>query len=572
MTFSYDDVRDRLITTLQSKSSWANLLPYSTNRRLIDTVASGISELATYDEYLTRETKWNLSQNISSLMTNSKFLGYDANRKIGSTGTIKVSTDSSFAAPPSKNVVIPKYSQFSNGGDVVFSATADTILTTADNSVEVSVVQGIPITNILVASGDVYEETDVDDDYFENSNYTVDINSVEWTEISDLNDAVYTSQVYTIKNKIDFSGVDIQFGNDIFGVKLNNGDQITITYIQTLGISGNITSASIVTTVVSDIYDIDSDSVALYCTNDSTLDGGQDEDTLEELRTEAINTFQSGDSAVSRGDYEVKFKEKTYVQNAVIWGAYEYNIVNDNDPWDFIANEQNVVHVSAYTPAGITVTSSQQEELILYVNDDKPPEDIIQFTDVGFISMAFNVDAFILDTSYVPADVRTAIITAIEAEFALTNKDFYVNIYDSTWKDIITSVEGVNYHNSYIQLVRTADSFTSAYEASYTLDIYDIKTSSVNIYVDDVLIGVDNGSNGFTAETGYVLTGSEINYDTGLLTLVVVSGLTGDYTTKVIKTYYRSLDSNGEENLELKEINQIFKILEVTNIVVDYTT
>lgn len=571
MTFDYDSVRDRLVTSLQSKSSWASILPYSVNRRLIDVIASGIADLAFYDEYLTRESKWSLAQNTSSLITDAKFRGYDVNRKRGATGNLRLSASSSYDSPPAKNISIPKYSQFSNRDVIYFATTSADVITTTDNYIDTPVVQGIPRVSTQIAVGEAYEELEVVNDSFDNDNYFLTVNGEEWTEIDDLNNAISTDKVFTLKNKIDFSGIDVQFGNDIFGKKLTAGDTVVITYIETLGIEGNISSTNIVTSVVSTLYDIDSDPVTVYCKNTETLDGGQDEDGIETIRTEAINTFQSGNRVISGTDYETKFKEKNYIQNAVVWGAYEYNLINNLDPWTFISSQSNVVHVSAYTPAGEQLSDSQKTELIAYVNDYKPPEDIIQFSDVDFIYLAFNVSAFISDDSYLPADVKSDIVTSITDTYALTARDFYQHIYDSVWKKAISEIDGVSYHNSYIQIVKYT-TFSSAYVASYTLDIYNIQPGTAKVYIDDVLVGVDDASNGFTAEAGYSLAGSTINYNTGVISLTVASGLSGDFALKEVKTYYRTLDGNGEENLILKGINQIFKIDEISNIGVDYTT
>lgn len=575
MTFDYESVRDRLIETLQSKSSWAEILPFSTNRRLLDTIAEGIAELGSYDDYLTREQKWDLAQNLSSLLTNSRFLGYDAHRKIGATGNIRISVSSSFDSTPSKIVVIPKWTRFSNGDDIEFTTTATENMLTTDNYLDVAVVQGIPKTETFIAAGDNYEEVEIVNDSFENVYYDIEVNSVEWTEVDDLNNYGSTDTVYTLKNKTDFSGVDIRFGNNIFGKKLSAGDTVTVKYVETLGIEGNVSSTGIVTTVESTIYDIDSDEVTIYCTNTARLDGGQDEESVSDIRTNGINTFQAGEKAVTKNDYKIKIEEKSYVQNSVTWGAYETNIIANNDPWTFIASTENVIKISAFTPAGEQLTTSQKTEIIEYLNPYKPPEDIVQFQDVDFILLAFNIDAYVSDDSYVLSDVKTDIITAIQTAYALTAVDFYEHIYDTVWKKTVSDVDGVGYHNSYIEMIEY-DTFDSAYAATVSLPIYEIKTESVKIYVREGstgtydYVGIDDGAGSFNAQSGYDLTGSSINYDTGALTLNVLSGLSATYSDYSIKVYYRTIDENEEENIVLKAINQITKIEEITNVTASY--
>ena len=52
MTFDFDSIYTRLENDLRSKASWADILFYSTNRRLLEVVAEGISQLASYYQLL----------------------------------------------------------------------------------------------------------------------------------------------------------------------------------------------------------------------------------------------------------------------------------------------------------------------------------------------------------------------------------------------------------------------------------------------------------------------------------------------------------------------------------------
>ena len=578
MDFDYESIRDRILSTLSASASWADILPFSVNRRIIDAVSSGIAEMAQYDDYLTRESKWDLARNTSSLVLNSRFLGYSVARKVGANGDLRVSVSSTFDSTPSKIVVIPKWSIFSNGDDIEFTATSANNILTVDNYIEIDIVQGTPKESTSSAAGDTYETIELDDANIENSNYDLYVNSVLWTEVSDLNNSAAIDKVYTLKNKPNLNGIDIQFGNDIFGKKLIAGDTVLFKYVETLGIEGNVISSGIIDTVVSTIYDIDSDVITIYCTNTANLDGGEDEEALETIRANGIDTFQAGDKVVSKTDYEIKLKESSFVLNAVAWGAYEYNIINNNDPWTFLSSEENIVNVSAYTPAGEQLTTSQKTVLSAIVSPDKPPEDIMRFTDVDFIYMAFNVEAFVSSEEYSLSAIKASIIADLQTEYDLAAKDFFEHIYDTVWKKIISDITGVTYHNSYIEIIQY-DTFDSAYVATMTLSLFEIVINTVKVYLYNTtgfgsyeLIGIDDGSGGFTAETGYELTGSAIDYETGVVNLTIFSGLSETYSDFSIKVYYQTIDENDDDNLILKEINQIFKIEEITAITASYLT
>ena len=74
--FDFDSVKKRLQDRLKAKTSWANILFFSTNQRIIDIVAEEIAYSMQYDEMLTRESKWNIAQQITSIMSENQFFNY----------------------------------------------------------------------------------------------------------------------------------------------------------------------------------------------------------------------------------------------------------------------------------------------------------------------------------------------------------------------------------------------------------------------------------------------------------------------------------------------------------------
>jgi len=621
MQFDVDSIKTRLINTLRSKASWAKILFYSTNQRLIDTMAEGLAELARYDEYLTRETKWTLSLNRSSLTTQSKVVGYTAHRKIGSSGILRIGIDTAIGSEtwistktfktgdtvyyndilyksiqdsnlnkqpdtevlwwslldikPSNTVLIPKYSVFSDSASLKMTNINTENLTTTDNFIDIEVIQGIPKSTTAIAQGDIYEEIDVNNVSIENSEYEIYVNGVLWTEISDLRlTADGTAKNYEISNKIDFSGITLKFGNDTFGKKLEIGDVVLFKYVETLGVSGNISTVGVIDTVESTIYDSVSSIVDLKCYNLQQFDGGTDEETIENIRTMGSNVFQTGDRAVSKLDWKTILLQNNFIQNAVVWGEYEYNIDNGNIPGTYVSVQENVVHISAYTPSGTQLSSSQKDSIRSYLNDYKAPTDIPQFTDVEFINLTFNSTVYISDRSYVLSTVKNTVTTQLEAEYDVNNLDFKQDINESDYKAFIDGLDGVDYHDTSVKFY-IFSTFNTAYEATITIPLFSIKKSSLEIYVKDttdanatyVKIATDDGAGGFTAESGYDLTGSSINYDTGEGSLIVVSGLGATYSYYSIKAYWQT----NSNNLTLLKRNQIFKYGEA-NITTQYTT
>lgn len=574
MNFTFDDIRNRITTSLQAKSSWSQVLFYSVNSRLIDAVAEEISRLASQNEYLTRETRWDLAQNRSSLVTQSKFRGYKVKRKTGATGTIRVSTSETYNAPPAKIVVIPKWTIFSNSDEIFFTATNTFQLTTADDYVDVDVVQGSYKEVSFNALGSNFEIFTVVNDSIEDLTYELYVNDELWDEVTYIYDANAEDKVYTLDNLKDLSGIEITFGNNTFGRKLNAGDTVVFKYIETLGIKGNVPSINVINTIENTIYNVDDEEVTdIYCTNTDALDGGKAEDSVEAIRSAGINTFQAGQKTVSENDYKTRLEQISYILKATVWGAYEYHIDNSTPLWDWIETQENIVNVSAFTPSGEQLTTLQKTAVINEIKGNKPPTDILKFTDTEFIYLAFHIAAYVHDVSYSLSNIKSDIISLTSEEYSLQNLDFKQSLYETNWKGFISAIPGITYHSSYIEMIQY-ESFTSAYLGSFTAAIHPVDPASVKIYVKDttsesnpyVLIGTDDGVGGFTAESGYNLTGSAISYSSGEGVLTVVSGLSGAYNDYEIKVYYQS-DSN---DLILPLRNQIFKIEEITDVTAVY--
>jgi len=211
MNFSFDEVRERILNKLKSKASWSEILFFSTNSRLLDSVAEAISEFAVYDEYLTRNTKWDLATEKSSLVSQAQFMQYEPHRKIGSQGKILVSAGEDFNTLPAKNIAIPKYTVFSDGQDIKFSTIQTVNLLTSDLNMEVDVVQGEPKTHVYNASGEEYEEISIESSTIENNIYELTVNGVPWTEIDDLNKSRFRSSSIFNVNFNTFNSNRINF-------------------------------------------------------------------------------------------------------------------------------------------------------------------------------------------------------------------------------------------------------------------------------------------------------------------------------------------------------------------------
>ena len=611
-----ESITNRVIERLRSKVSWNDILYISTNRRLIEAFAEEVAYEVYYNEYLTRENKWAIAQNRSSLVSFQDIHKYDAYRKIGATGTLRLSLskdyfdlvdwdststystndevsysnkfyiaiDASTNAEPSSSptkwtridvspttysIDVPTYSIFSTTEGTKFTNTQSYALTTADDYIDISVIQGIPKNESYVATGIINEEFNIDNDSIENVFNKGYVNSTEWTEITDIFLAEATDTKYEIENELDFTGVFLKFGDSVTGKKLESGDTVLWEYIETDGADGDILSAGYVTTIDSTFYDTNSDEAILFCYNADRLEGGTDIESTESIRINAPNTFQTGDRATSKVDYKTIIEAFSYVLKTTVWGAYEVNIDAGNDPWTFIAGEENVVHVVGITTSEENLSTAQKLAISEGINEFKSPTDIVTFEDVIFVNLIFTSNIFISDRSFTLSKVISNVRTTLGDAYSVETLNFFEAIRFSDYQRLIDEVEGVEYHDTTVNMY-TIDEFNMSFQYQINIPLIPVVTSSIKIYVQDTvlneaefLIATDDGAGTLVGTASYPTVTGIINYATGVGAFDLGSTLPKVYTNYSIRTVYE-YDS---KDLVLLERNQIFKYNDTNTII-----
>lgn len=634
MKFDFDSIKTRLIDSLRAKTSWSEILQDSTSHRILDVVSDGIAELARYDEYLLRESKWNLAQNRSSLVSQASVLGYQPHRKVGAVGNIAVASseetfseswrswktyntddivsyndrlyistiDSNFNMEPGVSgnwtlitriypyrVGIPVYTQFSSNS-LPYTSVQQATLTPDKNYVNVKVVQGEYRSVTVVAEGRNFEEIEIDDDSVDENYYEVFVNGTKWTEVSDIRKAETSAFRFQLMNQLDFSGVILRFGDDITGKKLESGDVVEFRYIQTSGAAGNVTATGAITNIDDSLVDINGNSANLYCYNFNAVAGGKDYEEIESIRTNGRDTFLSGSQLISARDYEAFFRTFDYIGNVIVWGAFEQNIDEGNDLWTYVAAQENLVYVSAYTPGSdpldVTLNTdgtpnpAYKIDMLERITEKKPVTDIIQFMPVDFVYMAFHSALKVSDRNYLLPEVVQSVEDAIWAAYNIEKLDFKQNIYETNYKRLIDEVPGVDYHNSYIELywegnfLAGDDGSGTAYSTSGNLQIFDIEPGTLEVWVyrDDesspltIKAAVDNEA-GVIVDANLSVQSGSVNYSTGAFSIAIDDvSITGAYQDYYVRVYYRPVDLD----IKPKKRNQVLFLKDVTDVTAEY--
>jgi hypothetical protein len=559
--FDFDSIKKRLQDRLKAKTSWANILFFSTNQRIIDIVAEEIAYSMQYDEMLARESKWNLAQQITSIMSENQFFNYFPHRKIGATNFLKVSTSKTFNSSFSKNVIIPKYSMFSNG-NLNFCSIETTTITPLDLFKSIQIVQGVAKQLSFSASGETNEYFEIQNPSIENSMFDVFVNGELFQKVDSLLEADSgSSKVYELKDFKDFSGVRLSFGDNIFGKKLNNNDSVIFKFIETDGLNGNVYSQNSITKVISTIYDEENLEVDLYCTNDYEISGGLDYENIEQIKVNAPKSYKSGNVAITTDDYKAIMSKFSFVKKVNVWGESEVNEDLHNEPGTLIPQEENVVHVCLISSETSGISQEQELQIREDILTKKSPTEIIVFEQPNFVYIAFTVSAYILEKQHSISFVSDNIYFSLKEAYSLDSMNFKNSIFQSDYISTVSKSSGVGYHNTTFKLYQILK-FQSAYVCELNFAIENIKENSIKIYLLDksepgnvyTLIGVDDGSGNLisTTET-YDLSVSNIYYETGVGNLIIVGGLSGSHTNYDIKIDFET-ESN---NILSTERNQI---------------
>lgn len=577
MAFDYNSNLQFLENSLRSKSEWADLLFFGTNQRLLQIVAEITDRIAQYDEYLTRETRWSLARNISSLLNQAQFLQYNAARKTGATGSIRVSASETFDSPPPATISIPKNTVFATASGVFFSSvTNNNLVANVDDFIDVDVIQGEPVSFTTTALGSINEIIDIENPNIANSNFSLTVDGEAWVRVRDLREYNGTEKVYELDNLPNYEGVRLLFGDDLNGKKLSTGQTIVFSYIETLGINGNITQSGIVNTVISSITDANNDVVELFVTNPEQIVGGNREEDIEDIRANAPSAFFAGQRAVSREDYRALLSQNNNVLKSTVWGAYEINQDNGT-PGAYLPDIENFVYIAIVSTALGNISTATQDEIRDFLNELKSPTDVISFVPVQFVKIIFKTNVFITDRSQVLSEVKASVQTALAERYSVETMEFNENIYESDYQTFIDQIDGVGYHNTSIQLLTSWNFSTAQYESGTTLLLPPIAPNSVSIFVKHTtesdnlwrLVAVDNGINGFDdSVSSFTLntTISSINYTTGDISIAILSGLPlADFPLSTfdeyeIKAEYSITTSNGVSNFILDSREQIFDI------------
>tara|TARA_Y100001972_G_scaffold129238_1_gene195566 strand:- start:12345 stop:14162 length:1818 start_codon:yes stop_codon:yes gene_type:complete len=300
---------------------------------LLDVLAYNTHYHAFYNNMTASEMFLDSASIRSSAVSIAKQLGYTPRSKTSSYANIKLTiTNSSQAA----NISIPAYTKFTtslDGTSYSFYNLNNLIAKpsafdsdgniTHYESEEFEIYEGKVKTQaftndaIITDQRFLIENTDIDTStmkvHVKASIDTPDEDKVLWSKITNITELSSLTESYAVEESVD-GFFELRFGDGVIGKKLQDGNVIEVTYLQTNGELLNGAGKTFTTTL------------GTVTVIDSAIGGGDRED-IDSIKFTAPKAFATQERAVTTEDYKaLVLRDFPNVETVEAWGG------QDNDP------------------------------------------------------------------------------------------------------------------------------------------------------------------------------------------------------------------------------------------------
>jgi hypothetical protein len=265
-------------------------------------------------------------------------------------------------------------------------------------------------------------------------------------------DNVNLGLISSISDKVDDYNKASIFYTKSYGLVPQN-TTLTIKYLSGGGLSSNI-EANVLTSIDStnidfkfapsdiNLQDIVLDSIV--CNNPIPATGGRGEDTIEEIRLNALNSFSSQNRAVTKEDYIIRVlnmpSEYGSISKAYITQETYNNIgslIKDN-PLSLD------LYILGYNSSKqlINANSTLKSNLKTYINEYRMITDAINIKDAFYINIGINFDIF-SDPSYNSKELLSSCVSSLKSYFSIDSWQINQPVIISEINSLLLKIPGV---------------------------------------------------------------------------------------------------------------------------------
>jgi hypothetical protein len=321
---------------------------------LLDLLAYNTYYNAFYLNMTSAENFLATAQKRNSVVNLARSLNYTPRSRTAARieGTITATTVTSPAT-----ITVPQYTEFTGTIDnttYTFITEEDVILASANSyRGSVSLKEGKVITRrFTVNTSDTDQRFLIPNQNIDTStltirvlNSSVDSTSRTFVRVENLVELESTDQVFYLE-EVEDGQFEIKFGDGTFGVVLNNGNIVVMTYIITAGKDANDIQALTYADSISGI------STIAFTASDPAA-GGDDRETTSSIKFNAPKSYEAQNRVVTAEDYKALMLRQSTVDSVVVWGG------EDNDPPTF-----GQVYIAVKPVTGEALTATEKQNLI----------------------------------------------------------------------------------------------------------------------------------------------------------------------------------------------------------------
>lgn len=404
---------------------------------LVELFAYAGDILSYYTDRVSQEAYIGTATQRVSMLNIAELLGYVPSNGVPSSGTVTLVTDN-----PGNSVVIPEGTQFLTeyieaiDSPIIFES--DTEVTVAGNggTLNVAITQGETQTLIPLGTSDATPEQ-----RFQLPDLSVIDGSIhlfvetttgleEWTEISFIIDADPEDKVFSTRTN-DKGATILSLGDGVNGLIPTQGVALYATYRVGVGSVANLPAGS-VQFISTNIDGINIQQAGDGTFNSSTMTGGADAETIEQIRTNAPLAFRTQFRAVTVRDFHDLALKVPGVTNAKA-----------------VANHYTSVTLYVVGPGGNQPNTALKDSVLDYFEDKTLSG--VSLAVLGPTYVPINVGSVTfpmllqVKKRYSRPEVESRVRTAIQAMYSAPSIDFGQYLTVSDIYHTVMDLEGVDW-------------------------------------------------------------------------------------------------------------------------------
>lgn len=385
--YGYDATVSRLTNYMRSSGLWSSVYQDASAQAFIRMYAWMTENLTFIDEETKRDLKFGSSTSLQAILEHVKIVGYPARKNQPSEMTVRFSVD----AILTQSVTIPKWTLI-KVGDLYFVTVAQAQLISGRTYVDVDVIQGFREQTSFISTGLPDSVFDVVKDKVSNDYIYVYVDGVEWIKTTSFYGETDVSEVYYPRTI--YGGVRVEFGDGIFGAIPPQGNTILVDYLVCEGADGNLNTSGTAGEVIDILYAPNGAQVSMSVVTTTTAVGGQDEETVAEIKRNVPPYNTSGGVYKRRSELETIFLDYAEVD--------QVHIVTEADKASHLRDMRlaNIINVYIVPEDGYTLDESTKANLIQPLLDEEKVLMNVTFNleEATYLNLHVEVAAQVPDT------------------------------------------------------------------------------------------------------------------------------------------------------------------------------